>query len=80
MKVFLSNHFRKRYGERIGYLSEQTMKEKIREKVQEFDSSIIVAKFRMGNMVIVARRVRGNWLAITVGKANGVRETNGTGD
>lgn len=69
MKIILTNHFRKRYKERVGPLSDTLAKQRIRKAVGEFSGNIMFAKFRMGDFIVTAQRAKGNpncWKCITI--------------
>ena len=69
MKIILTNHFRKRYKERVGTLSDTLAKQRIRKAVGEFDKSILFVKFMMGDCVVTAERAKSNpncWKCITI--------------
>jgi len=70
MKIILSNHFRRRYRQRIGYLSDTSAKQKIRTKLQEIDQHCTTPiKFKLDNYYIVAAKIsKKTWKVITITK------------
>lgn len=69
VQVILTDHFKRRYKERVGHLSEQSAKKKIGEKLQGFPCEIVEAKFALGEyFVVVGRSLKKPdvWVAVTI--------------
>lgn len=70
MNIVLTNHFRRRYKERIGHYSPSSVRRKIIEALKEFPPNIIQAKFMISDtlFVVAIRNDMGTWFIQTVGR------------